>query len=152
MVHHALMVLAGVVRVSGATRSGGGVAVYIIQYCGRGAVSAVSVGVHPQRLIRRESVEVAYRQLGGRVSKIVASDASMCSYFVERCGASCPPPVLKEVYDALEESHVVVVVSRALGAKVRVLLPDRLKAREGIGGYADPFLVLECGESRIFGD
>ena len=76
----------------------------------------------------------------------------MCSYFVERCGASRPPPVLKEVYDALEESHVVVVVSRALGAKVRVLLPDRLKAREGIGGYADPFLVLECGESRMYGD
>jgi hypothetical protein len=42
MVHHALMVLAGVVRVSGATRGGGGVAVYIIQYRGRGAISPMS--------------------------------------------------------------------------------------------------------------
>ncbi len=42
MVHHALVVLAGFVRVSGATLSGGGVAVYIIEYCERGAISPMS--------------------------------------------------------------------------------------------------------------
>ncbi len=71
---------------------------------------------------------------------------------MERCGASRPPPVLKEDYDALEESCVVVVVSHALGSKVRVFLPDRLEAGEGIGEYADPFMVLECGERRMYGD
>ena len=94
MVHQALVVLAGFVRVTGATLSGGGVAVYIIQYCGRGAIS--------KRLIRRESVEIAYRQLGGRVSEVVASDVCMRPDFVEGCVAARPPPVFKEVYDALE--------------------------------------------------
>ena len=55
MVHHALVVLAGFVRVPGATLKGGGEAVYIIQYCGRGAISPMST----------RSVS-----FGGRVSKL----------------------------------------------------------------------------------
>ncbi len=42
MVHQALVVPVGFVKVSGATLSGGGVAVYIIQYGGRGAISPIS--------------------------------------------------------------------------------------------------------------
>ena len=47
--------LADIVRVSGATLSGGGVGVYIIQYGGRGAISPMSI----------HSV-----WFGGRVSKL----------------------------------------------------------------------------------
>ena len=35
---------------------------------------------------------------------------------------------------------MVVVISCAPGAKVRVVVPDGLKAGEGIGEYADPFM------------
>jgi hypothetical protein len=33
-----------------------------------------------------------------------------------------------------------------------MLVPDGLEAGEGIGEYTDPFMVLECGESRMYGD
>ncbi len=82
-------------------------------------------------MIRRESVEVAYRQLGGRVCEVVTSDVCMCPDFMEGCVASRPPPVFKEVYNALDWSHVVVVISRAPGVKVRVVVPDGLEAGEG---------------------
>ncbi len=42
MVHQALGVLAVFFFVSGATLSGGGVVVYIIKNCGRGAISPMS--------------------------------------------------------------------------------------------------------------
>jgi hypothetical protein len=32
------------------------------------------------------------------------------------------------------------------------LVPDGLEAGEGIGEYTDPFMVFECGESRVHGD
>ena len=32
------------------------------------------------------------------------------------------------------------------------MVPDGLEAGEGIGEYNDPFMVLECGESRVYGD
>ena len=47
---------------------------------------------------------------------------------------------------------MVVVISRAPGTKARVVVPDGLEAGEGIGEYADPFMVLECSESRMYGD
>ena len=55
MVHQALVVLADFVKLSGATLSGGGVAVYIIHYFGRGVISLMST-----RSVR----------FGGRVSKL----------------------------------------------------------------------------------
>ena len=103
--------------------------------------------VHPYRLIRREVVEVAYRHLGGRVGKVVASDVSMCSNFVKGCGVARSPLGFKEVYDAREESLVVMVIPRATGASVRVVLSDRLEAGEGVGEYTDPIVVLECSET-----
>ena len=74
--------------------------------------------VYPYRLIRREVVEVAYRHLGGRVGEVVASDVSVCSNFVKGCGVARPPPGFKEVYNAREESPVVMVIPRATGAGV----------------------------------
>ena len=46
----------------------------------------------------------------------------------------------------------MVVVSRIPDAWVGMLVPDGLEAREGIGEYTDPVMVLECGESRVYGD
>ena len=47
---------------------------------------------------------------------------------------------------------MVVVISRIPDAKVSMLVSDGLKAGEGIGEYTDLFMVLECGESRMYGD
>ena len=47
---------------------------------------------------------------------------------------------------------MVVVISRIPDAKVSMLVPDGLEARERIGKYTDPFMVLECRESRVYGD
>ena len=43
MAHNVLVVLAGFVMVPGATLSGGGLDVYIIQHCGRGAISPMFI-------------------------------------------------------------------------------------------------------------
>ena len=47
---------------------------------------------------------------------------------------------------------MVVVVSRTPDAWVGMLVPDGLQAGVRIGEYTDPFMVLECGESRMYGD
>ena len=47
---------------------------------------------------------------------------------------------------------MVVVVSRTSDARVGMSVSDGLEAREGIGKYTDLFMVLECGESRMYGD
>ena len=47
---------------------------------------------------------------------------------------------------------MVVLVSRTPDAWVSMLVPDGLEAGEGIGEYTDPFMVRECGESRMYGD
>jgi len=46
----------------------------------------------------------------------------------------------------------VVIVSRTPVDWVGMLVPDGLEAREGIGEYTDPIMVLECGERRVYGD
>jgi hypothetical protein len=46
----------------------------------------------------------------------------------------------------------VVVISRIPDAKVSMLVPDGLEVGEGIGEYTDSFMVLECSESRMYGD
>ncbi len=45
---------------------------------------------------------------------------------------------------------MVVVVSRTSDARVGMSVSDGLEAREGIGKYAYPFVVRECGESRMY--
>ena len=47
---------------------------------------------------------------------------------------------------------MVVVVSRTPDAGESMLVPDGLEAREGIGDYTDPFMVLKCRESRVYPD
>ena len=59
-------------------RYGAGVAVYITQNCGRGAISPISIPV----FFRWESIEAAYRQLGGRVNEVIPSDIGICPDFI----------------------------------------------------------------------
>ncbi len=47
---------------------------------------------------------------------------------------------------------MVVVVPRIPDAWVGMLVSDVLEAGEGVGEYTDPVVVLECGESRVYGD
>ena len=47
---------------------------------------------------------------------------------------------------------MVVVVSRTPDAWVSMLVPDGLKTGEGVAEYPDPFMDLECRESRVYGD
>ncbi len=47
---------------------------------------------------------------------------------------------------------MVVVVSRSSDARMSMSVSDGLEAGEGINKYADPFMVLECDESRMYGD
>ncbi len=47
---------------------------------------------------------------------------------------------------------MVVVVPRIPDAWVGMLVLDGLEAREGIGEYTDPLMVLKCDESRVYGD
>ena len=47
---------------------------------------------------------------------------------------------------------MVVVISRIPDAKVSMLVPDGLEVGEEIGEYTDPFMVLKCRESRVYGD
>ena len=46
----------------------------------------------------------------------------------------------------------MVVVSGIPDAWVGMLVLDGLEAGEGISEYTDPVMVLECGESRVYGD
>ncbi len=46
---------------------------------------------------------------------------------------------------------MVVVSSRIPDARVGMLVSDGLEAGEGIGEYTDPFMVLECCESCMYG-
>ena len=47
---------------------------------------------------------------------------------------------------------MVVVVSRTPDAWVGMVVPDGLRTGEGVGEYPDSFMVLECRESRVYGD
>ena len=47
---------------------------------------------------------------------------------------------------------MVVVISRIPDAKVSMLVPDGLEAGERISEYTEPFMVLECSESRMYGN
>ena len=61
-------------------------------------------------------------------------------------------PCFKEVCDALEKKHVVMVVPRTADTRVGVLVMYAMEVGEGIGKYTDPFVLRECGESRVYGD
>ena len=45
-----------------------------------------------------------------------------------------------------------MVVFRAPDARVCMLVPDGLEAREGINEDTDSFVALKCLESRVYGD
>ena len=45
-----------------------------------------------------------------------------------------------------------MVVLRAANARVGMVVLYGLEAGEGFGEYTDPVMVLECGESRVYGD
>ena len=61
-------------------------------------------------------------------------------------------PCFKEVCDALEKKHVIMVVLGTADTRVGVLVLYDLEAREGIGKYTDPFVLREFGDSRVYSD
>ncbi len=46
----------------------------------------------------------------------------------------------------------MVVVLRSANARVCVMVPYGLEAREGVREYADPLMFREGGEGRVYGD
>jgi len=128
----------------------GGVAVYMTQCCGRGATSPMST----RNLL-----------FGGRVSKLrtailAAAPARSLPRMLVCALILCkvvrwPSSLLacfKEVCDALEKKHVVMVDPHTADTRVGMLVLYGLETREGVGKYTDPFLLRECGESRVYDD
>ena len=68
---------------------------------------------------------------------------------MEGCAFTQPYPFLKEVYDALEQGGVVVVVASTSDSRVGMVVAYGLKGRFGIGEDTDPGMVLKCGEGGV---